>query len=246
MRKKDIKKLIQVYSEIPIAGNEKDLNRLKTSENLTEKKVNDDKNFGSFIRNRYVIGALTCIILIAIILPISLVFFNRDSNGQDVEQPSDNPEQPTDNPEDNAPELLFCSTDQLNIIALDSIETFNELYGYNVETIHTETVFSAFYELRLKENNHLIGVHKEEYIWDEKIDNVDTIAYTSNYVTNDPGFLYLPYVIDVNGIMYKYNMIHEVDYDYYVEYTVDNVRYQSHIVCYEEVETEKLINDLFV
>lgn len=38
MRKKDIKKLIQVYSEIPIAGNEKDLNRLKTSENLTEKK----------------------------------------------------------------------------------------------------------------------------------------------------------------------------------------------------------------
>lgn len=244
MRKRKINKFIQAYSEIPIVGCENDLNRIKEVEALSEEERNTNKKFGSFIKNRYVLGAVVCAILIAIILPISLVFSKERTNVPST----NNGEQTSDYPnksEEEIPELLFCGTDQINLSVLDSIDAFNILYGYHIETLHLETMLSTFYEIRLKENDLLIGLQKEECVWNEKIDSVDTIAYVTNYVINDSRFAYFPYEIEIDGIMYKYNFVHEVDYEYFVEYNVDNVRYQSKIVCYDAMEIEDLINSLF-
>lgn len=245
MRKRKINKFIQAYSEIPIVGCENDLNRIKEVEESSEKERNTNKKFDFFIKNRYVLGAVTCAILIAIILPISLVFSKERTNVPSTNNGEQTSDYPNKSEEEETPELLFCGTDQINLSVLDSIDAFNIPYGYHIETLHLEPMLSAFYEIRLKGNDLLIGLQKEEYIWNEKIDSVDTIAYVSNYVINDSRFAYLPYEIEIDGITYKYNMVHEVDYEYFVEYNIDNVRYQSKIVCYDAMEIEDLINSLF-
>ncbi|MBE5762692.1 MAG: hypothetical protein E7338_00515 [Clostridiales bacterium] len=172
-------------------------------------------------------GALAVIVLIATIVPITIVLLQPNLN-ENVEQQS-----------------FYCSSEDVNNEIIDDIESYLAQNNYNIKSINSNVFFAGYVQLLYKEANKPIGIMAEVLVFDEDLEDADVISYIDNYIIDNPKFNDLDNVEIINGIEYKYHVFHESEIVYAIEFKENGILYRIEATASQEMEISKIISKLF-
>lgn len=227
MNRKKQKDLLSEYAQIPNERAEDHLSGWKEKQVRLEKAPKEKRYVRySFLRSPYFIGALVCIILISIILPVVLVYTKRTEESQ--ESPH---------------EMYYCSDAELQYNDIESLETFNEKNNCTVRAAKTDgtELMTTNKEVIFIETGETIAFFTEIMLYNGLYLDVDIVCYISDGYRIQALSDAFP-EITVDGVNIHYSKDDDL-FNYQLDFYLDGIEYYITANCFQNATIE--IEDIF-
>lgn len=224
MTDKDLEKILYKYADI-VGKKNSDLDRFnaRNKEDLiTAKKKIRFKNWAY-------LAVLVVVICVSIAVPLSIL--RNQSNGET---------------ELIGNEQYYLDMQNIETITIDNIDEFNKSYGYEVENIKCNYLFSEHKVLSERETKKVVGIQSFYFVGDELIESVELVAYTGNArltgfqkedAFNKIKIGSMEYLYIVDGFDENSNL-------YYLRYQDQSIEYDMQVRCYYSVDIMEIIDKL--
>lgn len=208
MNRKKQKDLLSEYARIPNQRAEDHLSSWQEKQVCMEKTPKEKRDVRyAFLRSPYFIGALVCVILISIILPIVLIYSQQNKS------------------ENDQPSTFYCDSSELIFTPIESEDELQEICKKPLLRISNEALMTGYSIVTLQENGDYIGVSIETFFGNDYIWSATVIALTEDYRLEDVNFLVLKDSVIINGIKVDYSIPQNIVEDCRMNFSMDGVEY---------------------
>lgn len=229
MNRKKQNDLLSEYARIPNERAEDHLSGWREKQ-TTLKQTHKERHTFAFLRSPYFIGALVCILLVAIIVPIVLVYTKGASEGD----------------QDPVKEY-YCSEGETRSDPIVSVSAFNEKYHTNVRDVKREQYDDIMYfEDVFIATEEAVDCRMQISIWDDYYFDVTVCCFVGNYRYVSYGDRYSE--LEIDGVTVRY--IDDLDgrpetLDYLLAFCDGQCEYVLTADCDQEVSIEDIYHRFF-
>lgn len=167
-----------------------------------------------------------CVLVLAIVLPIALVFGPSKSNNTITNN------------------LFYTDEEDVQMNTIGSIAEFNAKNHTNL-IVSDIGQHSQLFERRLRANDEVIGLFGDYGIYADNYISFYLYVYTGQYRMETQWFKDYTDEIIIRDVTVKYKVDDEEDYRYIFEFERDGYLYQGAMTCYETDDIAQIIADCF-
>ena len=254
------------YSEIPRSDDGNDLERWKKKKASETGKEKKENRFLAFFNNKYAFAGLTCVLVLAIVLPVIFTQILPKTptaqpgkeqavpvdDGKDREEQTPPKEDDPSTEEPKEEDTHYGADMPLLAVEIDSIEAFNEKHNVHVRNVKTEEAFSVVYnEVKDRNSGVIVGFQINVYVWGEQVDEMfiqvalpgDGFSSMYSFEIRQQG---LPNKVTIDGVEYSwYEAQREYGYLYTIMFVENDLRYYMEISMATQTALPEILSAVF-
>lgn len=224
MKKKQLKEYMDAYRATVHSSPDIDLR--KRQDGAVEPVVQTAKR--PIPRRRMFWSMVASVVVLAIVLPVAIVLGTKSNNNTA-----------------NSARRYYANDYEVIYCEIASIDGFNKDYHKNVLIPQITAKEILCDEIRLIEENKIIGITARLSVYDGKYHYIAMSAYVDNYVVEEVEQQNYTATYTDGDITVEYALVTDEGYCYYLQFEYQGTLYQAAISCYAEMDIAEIMADCF-